>query len=91
MKQISMPKIERPDMVAGGEARRGGVVAVRGVWDGEREGGRRWGGGMQLCFPKGARLEDVVCAFVEEGSESWWWGTYAGVGGIFEGGNVRFS
>lgn len=77
--------VERPDLVdATAEAK--DAVALRGVWEGEDEGsGMQWGmSGGHLWFPDGAAIGDVLRIF-EDAGVVWYWGTYAGVGGIFDG------
>ncbi|KAI5803684.1 hypothetical protein EDC01DRAFT_644216 [Geopyxis carbonaria] len=93
----------RPEWIAAGAGGLGGVggtgvlrgavgEAVRAHWPEEvvlaDGGGRAWGRGQWLCFPKGAEVLDVVTAFEVEG-ERWCWGSYAGVGGLFPGACVR--
>ncbi|KAL7272118.1 hypothetical protein RUND412_005088 [Rhizina undulata] len=65
------------------------AVALFAYWpeDGMQMG--RWWSGV-LAFPRGAEIVDVWEAFEERG-EVWCWGWFAGAGGVFPRGVVRFE
>jgi hypothetical protein len=47
-----------------------------------------WDSGDRLAFPEGAKIHDVCIAFSDESGfnrEEYYWGWYAGAGGLFPG------
>lgn len=90
MRVVKALPVERPGFVdPSTEATT--AVALRGVWAGQSRGDMRWGQSEgHLWFPEGATIEDVVYAFDEDGTR-WYWGVYAGLGGVFNGDAVSIE
>ena len=93
-----------PDVVPRSSGEPMTAIAVKGNWPapenstagsnplGTTRGTRIWDCGDQLPFPQGAKIHDVRVAFSEgSGTErvEYYWGWYAGLGGLFPGDLVR--
>ncbi|TGZ81941.1 hypothetical protein EX30DRAFT_371142 [Ascodesmis nigricans] len=90
LKTLHRPPLQGIDAFPVAASPRKYAVAVQHCWNAEKAEDRKWGGGHQLCFPKGAKIDEVVRAS-EDGGVVWWWGRFAGVGGIFPERVVRIE